>query len=55
MDAARPLVLNAGMSTRTSPWPAGFPCWTDLMAPDVDAAKEFYGSVLGWTYSRPPT
>jgi predicted enzyme related to lactoylglutathione lyase len=39
------------MSTRTSPWPAGFPCWADLSTPDVPAAKAFYGSVLGWTFA----
>jgi predicted enzyme related to lactoylglutathione lyase len=38
------------MSIRTSPWPAGVPCWTDLTAPDVDAAKAFYADVLGWSY-----
>jgi predicted enzyme related to lactoylglutathione lyase len=38
------------MSLRTSPWPAGVPCWADLMAPDVAAAKEFYGAVLGWAF-----
>lgn len=38
------------MSIRTSPWPAGVPCWADLTAPDVDAAKAFYAEVLGWTF-----
>lgn len=38
------------MSLRTSPWPPGVPCWTDLMTPDVAAAKAFYADVLGWTY-----
>jgi uncharacterized protein len=38
------------MSTRTSPWPAGVPCWADLVTPDVDAAKAFYGPVIGWDY-----
>jgi predicted enzyme related to lactoylglutathione lyase len=37
------------MSTRTSRWPAGIPCWTDLTVPDVGAAAAFYASVLGWT------
>jgi predicted enzyme related to lactoylglutathione lyase len=37
------------MSTRTSRWPAGIPCWADLSVPDVDAAVAFYESVLGWT------
>lgn len=40
------------MSIRTSPWPAGMPCWTDLSAPDVAAAKEFYRSVLGWDFQN---
>lgn len=26
----------------------GSPCWVDLMAPDVAAAKEYYGAVFGW-------
>ena len=38
------------MTIRTSPWPAGMPCWTDLMTPDVAAAQRFYGSVLGWSF-----
>jgi len=38
------------MSIRTSPWPAGFPCWADLTVPDLDAGKAFYSSVLGWTF-----
>ncbi|MFL6137465.1 MAG: VOC family protein [Frankiaceae bacterium] len=38
------------MSIRTSPWPAGMPCWTDLSVPDVDAVTSFYADVLGWTY-----
>ncbi len=39
------------MSIRTSPWPAGVPCWVDLTVPDVAAAKAFYASVLGWSYA----
>lgn len=38
------------MSKRTSPWPAGVPCWVDLTAPDVAAAKAFYADVIGWSY-----
>ena len=41
------------MSIRTSRWPAGVPCWTDLMAPDLAAASAFYTSVLGWTVPEP--
>jgi len=27
---------------------AGTPCWVELSTPDLEAAKEFYGAVLGW-------
>ena len=37
------------MSTRTSYAP-GTPSWVDLMAPDRDAAKNFYGALFGWTF-----
>lgn len=36
------------MTTRTSAWPPGVPCWTDLSVPDVEAASRFYAAVLGW-------
>ena len=36
------------MTRRTSPWPPGMPCWTDLATPDVAAAADFYTAVLGW-------
>ena len=39
------------MSIRTSRWPAGVPCWADLTAPDVEAAKAFYADVLGWSFA----
>lgn len=41
------------MSTRTSPWPSGVPCWADGMATDVRAAGAFYTAVLGWTVPEP--
>lgn len=28
----------------------GSPCWLDLGAPDVQAAADFYGAVLGWEF-----
>lgn len=28
----------------------GIPCWADAMFTDVEAAKSFYGEVLGWTF-----
>jgi predicted enzyme related to lactoylglutathione lyase len=33
--------------------PDGAPCWADAMFDDVDAAKRFYGDVLGWTFAEP--
>lgn len=41
------------MSSRTSPWPVGVPCWADLTVGDVDAAKAFYSAVLGWSFDDP--
>ena len=41
------------MSVRTSPWPAGVPCWVDLMVPDVATASAFYRSVLAWHVAEP--
>lgn len=38
------------MPTRTTPWPAGTPCWVDLSTPDLEAATAFYGPVLGWSF-----
>ncbi len=35
------------MPTFTSHAP-GSPCWVDLMSPDTEAAKRFYGAVFGW-------
>ena len=32
--------------------PPGNVAWVDLAAPDVDAAKEFYAEILGWTYEE---
>lgn len=41
------------MSERTSYSP-GTPCWVDLATPDVDAAANFYGEVLGWEIPELP-
>ncbi|MGV9992728.1 VOC family protein [Streptomyces sp. NPDC003374] len=32
--------------------PEGTPCWADAVFPDLQAAKEFYGEVLGWTFGE---
>ncbi|HEX4728367.1 MAG TPA: VOC family protein [Jatrophihabitans sp.] len=42
------------MVRRTS-YPAGMPCWTDLQAGDVAAAKQFYQRLFGWDYDDRPT
>lgn len=39
------------MPLRTSPWPAGTPCWVHLTVTDVPLAQAFYGAVLGWTFT----
>ena len=41
------------MSTRTSPWPNGVPCWADVSATDVRASGAFYTAVLGWRVPEP--
>jgi predicted enzyme related to lactoylglutathione lyase len=38
------------MTIRTTPWPAGTPCWVDMSVADLDAAQSFYGPVMGWTF-----
>jgi predicted enzyme related to lactoylglutathione lyase len=39
------------MSSRTSPWPVGTPCWVEVAADDPEAVMAFYAAVLGWTYT----
>ncbi len=36
------------MSVRDTAWPAGTPCWVDLMTPDQPAAQQFYAALFGW-------
>jgi hypothetical protein len=38
------------MPDRTS-YAEGTPNWVDLGTPDLDAAKEFYGGLFGWTFA----
>jgi predicted enzyme related to lactoylglutathione lyase len=38
------------MTTYSHAKPAGTPTWSDLMAPDIDAARKFYHAVFGWEY-----
>ncbi|MDT0406228.1 VOC family protein [Streptomyces edwardsiae] len=35
--------------------PEGTPCWADAMFADVEAAKRFYGDVLGWSFAEAST
>ena len=39
------------MPARDTAWPAGTPCWIDYGATDVEAAEDFYGSLLEWSWS----
>jgi predicted enzyme related to lactoylglutathione lyase len=38
------------MPIRDTRWPQGTPSWVDISVPDVDGARAFYGSVLGWSF-----
>lgn len=40
------------MTTHDGKWPAGTPCWADIMVSDLAASQAFYGSVLGWTFTE---
>ena len=31
-----------------TPFTPGMPCWADISVPDLDAARSFYSTVLGW-------
>lgn len=43
------------MSTAKICCVAGAPCWVSLMARDLDAAKAFYGPLLGWEFEPGPS
>jgi predicted enzyme related to lactoylglutathione lyase len=32
----------------------GVPCWVDLLTPDVEATRTFYGELFGWEYDARP-
>jgi predicted enzyme related to lactoylglutathione lyase len=42
------------MTERDTPWPAGTPCWVDLMTTDLEAAKGFYPPLFGWQLTVGP-
>jgi predicted enzyme related to lactoylglutathione lyase len=37
--------------TNQRTYPEAVPCWVDTEQPDVDAARHFYASLFGWTFS----
>jgi uncharacterized protein len=44
-----PLSKETAMATRTVA-PLGAPTWIDLLTSDLDRAKDFYGTLFGWTF-----
>lgn len=34
--------------------PAGTPAWFDLMTPEIEGARKFYGALFGWTFEIGP-
>jgi predicted enzyme related to lactoylglutathione lyase len=34
-------------------YPAGVPCWVDVLVPDPDAVLGFYGDLFGWDFTDP--
>jgi uncharacterized protein len=34
-------------------YPAGVPCWADVLVPDPEAALDFYGDLFGWDFTDP--
>ncbi|GGC78580.1 glyoxalase [Tersicoccus solisilvae] len=40
------------MSAHPEKWPAGTPCWVDIMVPDLGRSQTFYRAVLGWEYTE---
>ncbi len=39
------------MTERIDRWPAGAPCWADIMVSDLDRSMDFYATVLGWRFT----
>ncbi|MFF9480754.1 VOC family protein [Streptomyces sp. NPDC014733] len=38
--------------TAMTAFPEGAPCWVEVMLPDLDAGKRFYGELFGWTFDE---
>lgn len=38
------------VATHAEKWPAGTPCWVEIMVGDLARSREFYRAVLGWEF-----
>lgn len=38
------------MATHAEKWPAGTPCWIEIMVSDLWRSQQFYRAVLGWDF-----
>src|SRR5262245_11075239 len=48
-DPASPQGQESDVTSRKD-YPAGVPCWIDVVEPDTDATRAFYGDLFAWTY-----
>lgn len=39
------------MAENEQGWPAGSPCWVDIMVKNLRRSQAFYSTVLGWNYT----
>ncbi|MGW2543225.1 VOC family protein [Kitasatospora sp. NPDC001574] len=46
--------MGSGEATAAVRCVAAVPCWVSLVARDLDAAKAFYGPLLGWEFEPAP-
>ena len=53
LDAAT-IRTSVRIMGRRASYTAGTPCWVDLSTTDLEAARGFYGAVLGWTVRDQP-
>src|SRR3954453_13241426 len=42
------------MPVHAEAFAAGTPCWADVMVDDLAVARDFYGSLFGWTFEDLP-
>ncbi len=41
------------MTEHPDAWPAGTPCWVDIIVSDLERSTAFYGGLLGWSFGEP--